>query len=404
MNNKAIPIFVYSVTSNTLLDLLSSLNLVSENSFIILKLLTIIALVYSATKLVIDYKFENAYFRFTFLLFILYEFITVVRGFTFSSSIWYYLGLITGITFWPFVIPFFVFFDKKISNLALLIKYIYFVSIFFILVNIIFPTLLLSRLTAETIIGIAIPSGFLLLNATYLSNKKVNISFLVLFISLLSVTYLARRNVIVTISAYIIASYFLNIKSISKSFIFRLFPVLIGLLIFIFFSFNKLSTIITNKLDERLTQDTRSELFAMYFIEMQDYMTFGKGMNGSYYYPMPGGETEDGTVYSEEEYRHIIENGYLQLMLTGGIVQIILFLMILLPASIIGIFRSSNNLSKACGIMIFIRLIDMLIYGLPSLSLSYILVWISVGLCYSSSFRSLSDEEIKLEFQKINLA
>lgn len=403
MNNKAIPVFVISITSFALIELISSVYFLTENTIVYLQLLSIIAFVYASIKLVTDYKIENIYFRSLFLIFIIYEFITVVRGFTFSSSIWSYIGLITGITFWPFVIPLFVFFDKKISNLALLIKYIYFVSIFFILVNLIFPTLLLSRLTAETIIGIAIPSGFLLLNATYLSNKKVNISFLVLFISLLSATYLARRSVIVTISAYIIASYFLHIKSTSKSFIFRLFPVIIGLLIFIFFSFNKLSTIITNKLDERLTQDTRSELFAMYFIEMQDYMTFGKGMNGSYYFPMPGGEMEDGTVYAEEEYRHVIENGYLQLMLTGGIVQIILFLMILLPASIIGIFRSSNNLSKACGIMILIRLIDMLIYGLPSFSLSYILVWISVGLCYSSSFRSLSNEEIKLEFEKINL-
>jgi len=403
MNNKSIPIFVISITSFAVWNLLESLGKVTGNTFIFLMLLSISAFVYSSYKLLIDFKFENKYFKYTFLLFIIYEFIIIFRGWSFST---YYLINImkSGFIFWPLIIPLFVFFEKNISTLVLLIKYIYFIGIFFLLVSLLSPNILIQWLTAERFIGIAISSGFVLMNASYLGNRKTNISFLVLFISLLSVIYLGRRNVVVTLSGYIIASYILNITSKTKSLLFRSFPILIGALIFFLFSFSNLNTKLTQKMNERFNEDTRSELFATYFLEMQDYMTFGKGMNGTYYSPMSGDTDDEGIAFTEVEYRNVIENGYLQLMLTGGVVHIVLFLLVTMPAAIIGIFKSSNNFTRACGIFILLRLIDMLIYGLPSFSMSYILVWICAGVCYSSQLRELSDESIKIEFQKINMA
>jgi hypothetical protein len=402
-NNYLIAIFVISIASFSIWNLLESFSLITGKSPLILTLFSTSAFIYSSYKLLIDYKFEHFYFKYTFLIFIVYEFIIVLRGWT-SFSVNYVIDLMSsGITFWPLIIPLFVFFEKKISILAILLKYIYYTGIIFLLIIIINPYLLTQRLTAETIIIMTISSGFLLINSFFIGNRKVNISFLIILISLFSVIYLGRRSVVVTLSGFIIASYILNIKSKTRPFIFKFFPIIIGILILLFFSFNNLTSAFTQKMNERLTEDTRSELFAMYFIEMSDYMTFGKGMNGTYYFPMPGGMLEDGLSITETENRAVIENGYLQLMLTGGIVHIVLFLMILLPAAIIGIFNSSNYFTRACGIFILLRLIDMLIYGLPSLSMSYILVWICVGVCYSSSLRMLSDEFIKNEFQKINL-
>jgi len=403
MNNKAVPIFVISITSFAVWKLFESLDKITGYTLTFLMLLSISAFVYSLYKLLIDFKFENVYFKYTFILFIGYEFILIFRGLSFSYQFLINM-LMSQIIFWPLIIPLLVFFDKKISTLLLLIKYIYLIGIFFLLVSLFMPNLLLQRLTAESIIGLAISSGFVLMNASYLGSRKVNISFLVLFISLLSVTYLGRRNVIVTLSGFIIASYILNITSKTKSLLFRFFPIIIGVLFFLLFSFSNLNTKLTQKMNERLTEDTRSELFGMYFIEMQDYMTFGKGMNGTYYFPIRGYTDDDGITYTEVDYRNVIENGYLQLMLTGGIVNIVLFLLVMLPAAIIGIFKSSNNFARACGIFILLRLIDMLIYGLPSFSMSYILVWICVGVCYSSQLREMSDESILVEFQKNNLA
>jgi len=403
MNNKAVPIFVISITSFVILNLLESLDKITGYTLTFLMLLSISAFVYSSYKLLIDFKFENVYFKYTFIVFITYEFIIIFRGLSFSYQ-FLIDKLMSQITFWPLIIPLFVFFDKKISTLVLLIKYIYFIGIFFLLVSLFMPNLLLQRLTAESIIGLAISSGFVLMNASYLGSRKVNISFLVLFISLLSVIYLGRRNVMVTLSGFIIASYILNITSKTKSLLFRFFPIIIGVLFFLLFSFSNLNTRLTQKMNERFTEDTRSGLFETYFLEMQNYLTFGKGMNGTYYSPISGDTNDDGIAFTEVDYRNVIENGYLQLMLTGGIIHIVLFLLVMLPAAIIGIIKSTNNFTRACGIFILLRLIDMLIFGLPSFSMSYILVWICVGVCYSSQLREMSDESIHVEFQKNNLA
>jgi hypothetical protein len=152
----------------------------------------------------------------------------------------------------------------------------------------------------------------------------------------------------------------------------------------------------------RLSEDTRSGVFERFFYSLKDNMVFGTGMNGTYYCPLWDAEV-DGVSFGAIEYRNIIENGYLQLLLTGGVIHIVLFVLVLLPAALKGIFMSSNQFLRACGIVILLRLIDMFFYGLPSLTLSYILVWICVGVCYKTSLRRMSNEEISNEFKKIGL-
>jgi len=107
---------------------------------------------------------------------------------------------------------------------------------------------------------------------------------------------------------------------------------------------------------------------------MNDNLILGKGMNGTYYYPFEGETEVDGVIFGEVEYRNVIENGYLQLMLSGGVMHVVLFLLLCIPAIYKGIFRSSNQFSKACAIFIFLKLINMLIYGLPMLTVHYILI------------------------------
>jgi hypothetical protein len=140
----------------------------------------------------------------------------------------------------------------------------------------------------------------------------------------------------------------------------------------------------------------------MFFYDLRDNMLFGKGMLGTYYFPIWGGDLE-GEFFAQETYRTLIENGYLQLLLTGGIMHIVLFLLVLLPAALKGIFMSSNQFAKACGVVILLRLVDMFLYGLPTLSLTYIFVWICVGVCYKPSIRRMTNDEIRTEFGKINL-
>jgi len=306
--------------------------------------------------------------------------------------------------FWPFLIPVFVFFNKDLANFGYLFKWIYYSGLFFLLVMLAVPTLVLKRATAETFISILVPCGFLLLNASYLKNRKTNIAFIIISISLLSLTYLARRSGAVTLAGFIFASYFLNLINKSQAKIFKYFPIIIIIACFVLFSstFEHSKDVLLNRMTNRISEDTRTGVFERFFYYLKDDMTFGNGMNGTYYCPMIDSEL-DGATFGAVEYRNIIENGYLQLLLTGGIVHIVLFLLILMPAAFLGLFMSSNQFAKACGMLIFLRLIYMFLFGLPVINLAYILVWISVGVCYKRSIRRMTNDEVKDEFLKIEL-
>jgi hypothetical protein len=93
--------------------------------------------------------------------------------------------------------------------------------------------------------------------------------------------------------------------------------------------------------------------------------------------------------------RFLIESGYLQTILKGGIISLVLFLMIAFPAIYLGILKSKNILSKASGTIVLLWLIDMFPWGMPAINIRYILVWTCIGICYSKAVRSLTDAEIK---------
>ena len=172
---------------------------------------------------------------------------------------------------------------------------------------------------------------------------------------------------------------------------------------FILFSKSNFIGTFTEKIESRISVDTRSDLYDRFYKEMRENLVFGKGMNGTYFSPIYGNNKVDGIIFNKVVYRNVIENGYLQLLLTGGIVHIVFFFLVMLPATYLGIFRSSNQFAKACGSLILLQLLNMFLYGLPTLSLSYVLVWVCVGVCYKPSIRKKSNDDIRIEFEKIGI-
>ncbi|HEY5535407.1 MAG TPA: hypothetical protein VIL99_10810 [Ignavibacteria bacterium] len=402
--SKALVLLITSVALLQTVALLYTLNSWNRGtSFAFIWIILLIIFISSSLNLLIDFKIESQYFKYIFYLFILYEIIIVIRGWSFSSvDLTTYLR--EDIIFWPFLIPFFVFFDKRFSSLFFLLKCFFYSGLFFIFLILAFPSLLLYRISAETIINAFVPGcGFLLLNATYLNNRKINISFLIVSIATLSTIYLARRSCFSVLLEFIIVSYIFNIKSKSPALLLTLLPYLLGIGVFITLNFSSFTKTLMRRMDERILEDTRSALYPDFLKEMSDFIYFGKGLNGKYYHPMdsvePEDEQESRVVFNAETYRNNAENGYLQLMLSGGVIHIILFILVLLPAAFNGIFKSSNQFSKACGVVILFQLINMFVVSTPSLSILYILVWISVGICYTKSIRNKNDEEIWNEFQ-----
>lgn len=401
MIEKKVILLVASVSSLPIWDLLYYLGFIGDTPLTLLGIFSIMVFSYSCYQLLLNFKFENSYFKFFFLIFLLYEAFLIIRGLSFTyDDIKSYI--LASFIFWPFFIPLFVFFDKRLSTIGHLIKWLYYLGMFFLIIFLVLPKLLLNRVTAELMVSSVYVCGFILLNARYLSNRRVTFTFLLMLVSLLSLTYVARRNGIVTVSGFILAGYFVNMWYKSKTLIYRYFPIVVICTVVLMVSLSSVTSTLSSKLQLRITEDTRSTLFRSFFYEMRNYMTFGKGMSGSYYFPMEEDVLEDVTE-SATVYRHVIENGYLQLLLTGGIVHIALIILVLLPAAILGIFKSSNQFTMACGVAIFLWILDMFIYGLPRLSLHYILIWICVGICYKTSIRIMTNEEIEAEFSKAKL-
>lgn len=393
MKKYAATILFVSIAVISLLDYLGEKNFLTGTQSNIVWFFCILILLYSATLLCTDFHFENSYFKSVFYLFITYQGVIFFRGVSQTND---FLSIVRqGHILWALFIPLFVFFDKALYHFGKIFNILYAFAIIFLVLTIVFPSLLLNRQTAEAFIpSLAIGCGFLFLNAKYLSNKIVNVSFFVLLISALSYTYFARRSGAFTLYVFLFAGYVFNLFSKSGKYIFKILPVLaIGGIFFLLIP-NSFSKALLKKMDERLLEDTRTSLFDEFYRDMNDHMIFGKGMNGTYYYPMEESIQDDGTVYSAVIYRNTIENGYLQLLLSGGILHIILFVLLLVPASLLGIFNSSNVFARACGLMILLWLIDMFMFGLPTLSIHYVLIWICVGICFKKSIREKSDEEI----------
>jgi hypothetical protein len=65
------------------------------------------------------------------------------------------------------------------------------------------------------------------------------------------------------------------------------------------------------------------------------------------------------------------------------------------PAMFKGLFYSKNILSKAAGIWILLWLTDLYPATINTFTLNYLLVWISVAICYSKTIRNMPDSAIK---------
>ncbi len=364
---------------------------------------TLVMIVYSR-KIFTNYEFESKYFKNIFTIFIVYGFILIIRGIELDyQQFKFYVQ--NDFVFWPFIIPLAIFFNKDDLSLFYLIKSFYILGVIFLAISILDSTLVKERITAELFIQpFAFTCCFLFLNAKYLSKKITLVAFISLVVGVLSFIYLARRNAIISYGAPLMLGLYFILRNLNAAKFFRLFPLLIGLSALILSDLDLLPTSLTSKLNDRLTENSRSYVYENFFKGMEGHMLLGKGMNGTYYSPIDEQTTDDGVTFVEVQYRNAIETGYLQLILNGGYIYLALFLLILVPAAYLGIFKSTNHLSVAFGCTILLWLVDMAAYGLPRMLLQYLLVWISAGFCYKRSFRHKSDEEIAESFKAVGLA
>ena len=369
--------------------------IVSQRIGELLQFIGLVILLYSFFKIVHGFT-SNSYLKITYSLFIIWSLIVISKGIHFNYTSIKALLLDNEYGVLLYLVPFIIFVPHDFSFLQRLFEVVIVLGFFYLIYSIIFIRPLLSRTPEDQNIveylvrSLGMTSGFILLTFKYHSNSKKIISIIVMLVSLLFTIYKARRGLSFTLISIIIPI-LLIILYFSKYKVLYIYLIgLAGLLSILYFSnIYKIEEVkLLSFIAERGDTDTRTgvELYFYDDMEEEDWI-IGKGMDGKYYSPGIG----------ESDYRTLMETGYLQIILKGGLVRLILFLLIAIPAIILGLFDSKNLLSKAAAVWIFVALISLYPATVESFSLQYLLVWISIGLCYSKNIRKMTDDFIKNE-------
>lgn len=354
----------------------------------------------------IRFKIENNYLKNIYIVYCGWLFFVVVRGFLFNREYLFNTLIEAYGGVFQYLAPLILLFPKNLIYLKKVIKVIFTLSIFYIVCVIVFIRPLLASYSenSQTIIEyfskiLSIPCGFILLNIIYNTDKRKSWEILgklwVLFVVILTFLFAvirARRGLMFMSVNILLFTYIVYSYAYRSSLFFKFFPLLI-----VFFVSIYAFTLYSGKrqgmfsfLGQRLNEDSRSNVVEYFYLDMnkKDWIV-GKGIDGLYY--CPTGATEDG-------FRAVIETDYLQIILKGGFISLGLLLLIVIPAIFKGLFYSKNILSKAAAIWIILWMIALFPSTVTTFSLNYLLVWISIGICYSKEIRDMPEDSVKEYF------
>ena len=159
---------------------------------------------------------------------------------------------------------------------------------------------------------------------------------------------------------------------------------------YIYSSFSDMFSI----MESRIGDDSRTGLYYFFWHDLGNGFdwVWGRGVGGTYYCPM----NQDGELV---QYRNAIEAGFLHIILSGGIISLTLYVLVLLSAVIKGFFHTKNHLTKAFAAYIAVSLFNLIPFGLPECSVTFFVVWVGAAICGSPYYRNMTDEEVKQLFR-----
>lgn len=241
--------------------------------------------------------------------------------------------------------------------------------------------------------GFIFGASLIVLTNKYHSKQWVYLAFATLLFGLFVAAVTARRNLIVTDFLYLCGGLYLMFfqgEKFSRSTkVFALMSIMcLGLLGAGFFIMNNNGVFAT--LVERAGENTRDYVVFYFFWDMLQSpldMIIGRGSEGVY-------ECFGVQTNNKDNVRQVIENGYLQLMLKGGIIYIGIYLS-LFVAAISKAWKGQNQMCQAAIIVLLIQLVDMLFFGLHAVSLKTYMIWMCISFCLSPSLTAKNDRELQ---------
>ena len=205
-------------------------------------------------------------------------------------------------------------------------------------------------------IGVALPflSAFLLGVSSHFTKRQQWITFIIWVIYFLLMLLNARRNVSFTLFLYALIAYMFSVfgslkRHKSKSIFLMFFFAMCGLVLLA--NFESLTSGLFKNMADRANEDTRSGVEELFFADfanapITDWI-FGRGMDGGYYQIMRDEET--GEI---NDNRTVIETGYLNMLLKGGLVYDVVIILIMLLA----IRRGYGRRNRICSFLATILL------------------------------------------------
>jgi hypothetical protein len=351
----------------------------------------------------LSWKLENKYLSVLLLIYILWIIVVLLRGIKFDYDTIKQLLFDPDGGIFLYLIPLFLLipltpsFLKKVFFVILVLGVIYVIYDIVFIKNLIYAG---DNMRSQAIIErftqfLSLPCGYLIITSIYHRKKISLFALFVMALTFLLAVIRARRGLMfMSLSMMIVAMVFYQINNKAK-----VVNIVLSFFFVLIVAFGSIKLYENNSkttfslITERIGQQTRKEVEHYFYRDLttKDWI-IGKGFNGKYF--CPGVNEGPGRI---SIYRTVIETGYLQIILNGGLISLIIMLLIVIPSIIKGIFYSKNTLAKAAGCWIFLFLLYMYPGSMTVFSLYYILVWISVGICYSKTLLNLTDEEIAKE-------
>ncbi len=353
---------------------------------------------------------------FLFAGYLIIVLIMIVRGYTTDYPPWNQKNFLSFLNFHllaplyilPYFLPLLMFVGIRKMEFRSLLKINYFLNILFLILFVLNIKQILtgSQLKAEmmegydfesgkttTIASFFFMTGFFLLCKKYISHKQWLLNLICWFLATMTVAIGARRGTTLILLLLGMSAAFLYIRSLrgKRKTVGSFLVVLFSLLLIGFYGLteDKLFAYI----NERGMSDTRSHVDEALLEQMNtQQLWFGKGLNGRYYM---GGFSETN-YYSG--WRYGSETGFFTLVLRGGYVFALLYIIVLLVPALKGIFKTNNSLTKALGIYIILSLIELYPFGWPAFNLKYWIIWMGALICSSPGARKMNDLQIKQYF------
>ncbi|MBI0399210.1 hypothetical protein [Cyclobacterium marinum] len=367
-----------------------------------LQMLGLVAIFSSSTYLVKPY-FESEYLKIFFFLFAFWALVILFRGFSFNKDVLKLILLNPWFGGMFYLVPLILLFRRSFLLYKKIFSVIIILSVIFLLYSLMFRGILTevipddrNRSVVEYFTkSLGITALFMLFTHMYHSKTKNLIAFVTVLVVLVLGVIRARRGVLfMGVLGLLFAGflYFISAKSKLVS-----GTLLVGLLLTAIiggvYVFLNVELEALYYLQDRGVTDTRTGIEVYFYKDMQGLdWVIGRGMLGEYYCPT----MESGN------YRGTVETDYLNMILKGGIINLILLLVIIVPAIFLGLFNSKNYLTKAFALWILFWLINTHPSTVQVFTLNYILVWLGVGACYSSFVRNIPEEEMKSFFKPVD--